>query len=254
MWKPGRRRVALSAALLAALIGAQPLTAQDTPPPAEEVIERYLAAIGGRDLLLRRTSSHTTGRVEVPAAGMTGAIEVLVAGPRAATMRATIEGFGEQQMGILGDVAWSIDPMAGPRLLEGGEKDTMVETADPTVAARDAHHFSTRESIGFAEYDGERCVEVRYVFHSGRETVDCYSLESGLLIGNRTQRQTAMGSMPVTTRLTEYREFGGMRLPTRLVQQVAGIEQITTIEAVHYDVVEESAIRMPPQIRALVDR
>jgi hypothetical protein len=247
-----RRSVALPIAAAALLLGAAPLTAQETPPPAEQVIERYVEAIGGRDRVLTPRSSHSVGTVEVPAAGMTGTIEVLNAGPRAMVTRATIAGFGEQNIGILDDVAWSMDSMSGARLLEGRERDELVEASKPGIAARQAEHFTTRESIGFSEYGGERCVEVRLVFHSGREVFDCYSVETGLLIGNRGMRETGMGSIEVRQHMRDYREFDGVRMPTHIVQSMMGIEQHMRLESVRFGTVERSDIEMPAHVRALI--
>jgi hypothetical protein len=250
----GRSRAILgSAAVMTALL-AQAVAAQEAPPPAEQVIERYVQAIGGRDRVLGAGSTHTTGTLEIPAAGMTGTIEMKVAGPQAMVTRVSITGFGEQNIGVLDGVAWSIDPMQGPRLMEGRELAAILETSHPGVALRDAEHFSSRESIGFSEYNGQRCVEVRFVYNSGREATDCFSVESGLLIGTRTRMESAMGSMETTQEMREHKEFAGITSATHVIQYVSGIEQHTRLATIEYGTVERSAIEMPAQIKALLER
>jgi hypothetical protein len=243
------RRVLLAAGALALV----PFAAAAQTPTVDEVVNRYIDAIGGREAVLAGAVSRTVGKIAIPAAGMTGDVEVLVAGPRDMVQRSSIAGFGESQTGLTDGRAWSIDPMQGARLVEGPEAEQMVHTADPTVALRAAHHFATREVVGERDVEGETCIEVRFVWTSGREMVDCFSVESGLLISSHSTIEGPMGSMQITTRALEYREFGSILMPTVLLQDLGPFQQRVEIELVEYGNVTKADVAPPAAIRTLLD-
>jgi hypothetical protein len=245
-------RASMRRVLLAA-VAVLALPAAGAAQTVDEVVGRYIEAIGGRDAVLNATSSRTVGRVEIPAAGMAGDIEVLIAGPRDMVQKSTIAGFGESMSGMTGGRAWSVDPMQGARLVEGAEAEQMMNSADPTVALRDPKHFTSRDVIGERDVDGARCIEVRFVWQSGREMVDCFSTESGLIIASRSTIDSPMGSVEVNTRAKEYREFGGIRMPTVLLQDMGPFQQRITIESVEYGVVTQADVAPPSQIRTLLE-
>src|SRR3546814_3894623 len=51
------------------------------------------------------------------------------------------------------------------------------------------------------------------------------AVDSGLLIGSVQTTESPMGPMESTTLLSEYKDFGGRKIPTKLVQSSMGQEQ-----------------------------
>ena len=65
----------------------QPDTAAKAPaapalPSARTILDKHLAAIGGREAVLSHTSTYATGTLSMPAAGVTGAVELLRRAPQ----------------------------------------------------------------------------------------------------------------------------------------------------------------------------
>jgi len=89
---------------------------------------------------------------------------------------------------------------------------------------------------------------------SGRETFDCYSVASGLLIASIGKQDTPMGSVDVTNLLSDYKDFGGQKVATRLTQQVMGQEQVLRINTVEYDAADPALFEMPAAIKALAEK
>ncbi len=52
-----------------------------------------------------------------------------------------------------------------------------------------------------------------------------------------------LGSVPVTTAVSEYKPFGGVLAPTITRQRMMGLESVTTITAVSYDADRPEDIR-----------
>jgi hypothetical protein len=242
---------ALAAFAALTLAPATAVTQTQLPEP-QALIARYVDAVGGREAVLRPDASRTLGTFELPAAGLRGALEIVASAPNRLASKVTIEGLGTMQSGFDGTVAWSLDPMTGARLLTGAEGDALRDQADQLASVRDASLFTTMHTIERTELGGEQCYLVHLVWQSGRESYDCYSAETGLLVATKFQQQSPMGTMDVTTTVSDYREFNGVKMPTRIVQAMMGMQQVMTIISVEFDDVDVSAVEPPAEIRTLI--
>jgi hypothetical protein len=220
-------------------------------PEAGTLVERYVELIGGREGILSRPFIRSTGQFQLPAMGVSGELEVYQGYPGRNAVRVSIPGLGEIRSGFDGAVGWSLDPMQGPRVMEGRELEQTREEASFASTLRDPSVVASMETVEQVEMNGESCWRVRLTWHSGRETFDCYSLESGLLIASTSTQESPMGSIQVTSLLNDYREFGGFRFPTRMTQQMMGQEQVLLITDVAFPPPDESVFALPPEIRAL---
>jgi hypothetical protein len=239
-------------ATMAVLAAAAPVASQDALPPAEQVIDRYVEAMGGRDALLGHASSRSTGTFAMPAAGITGTL-VVEAAPNRMASQVEIPGLGLIRNGFDGEVGWSVDPNLGPRLLDGLELAAMQENAHQLAALRDPSLFTVRETVEFTEMNGQPCYRVRLVWNSGRETFECYSVETGLMVAMSASQETPMGDIESVTFLEEYQEYGGILSPTRIRQQALGQEQVMTVDSIEYGVVGDDAFDPPASIRTLME-
>lgn len=233
---------------------AQAPAAQAALPAAREIIDRYVAAIGGAEAIAAISSWSATGTFELPGQGITGSLEVYSARPAKSLVKVTIAGLGDVQTGYDGRVAWSMDPASGPALLTG---QTLTQAADDAHFDAVLHLPSfTREmtTVERVTFDGQQAHKVKVVYVSGREQFEYYSVETGLQIGTEGQRETPMGRVPSLTYLRNYKQFGPIVQATELVNQALGIEQVLRITAFDYDNVPDSTFALPPAIQALVKR
>ena len=231
-----------------------PAPAADALPPAEQLIDRYVEAIGGREAVLGPTSSRATGTFEMPAAGLTGELVVLSGEPNQMVVTTTIPGMGEIRQGYTGEVGWAVDPNMGPRVLSGAELDALRDQATELAQVRDPSLIRSAETIELTEVGGESCYAVKLVWSSGRETTDCYSPETGLLVATTATQESPMGAIEVTSRMEDYREFGGVMMPTRMTQELMGQQMIMTIQDVEYNTVDPEAFELPAEIEPLVNQ
>lgn len=249
------RRLALGLALVAAT-GAtalgMPATAQAPLPDAAELVDRYVEARGGRDAILAPASVRTRGVISMPAMGAEGSMEVVTRDGRM-TMTMTIAGMGEMRSGFDGEVGWSVDGMMGPRLLEGGELDGMRDMSHPLAELRDASLFAVRETVERREMAGEPCWLVRLEWLSGRETLECYHVDTGLAIATIETQESPMGAIETTTFVDEYREMNGVLMAVRSTQEAMGQRMTMRIDEVIHDDVDPSELDPPAPIRALLD-
>lgn len=244
----GRRVWALA---LAACALAPAGAAAQQLPPAEQLVQRYVQAVGGRDALLAPRTTRTRGTFEMPAAGITGELEVVAGKPNRVATRVTIPSLGEIRNGFDGQTGWSVDPMMGARLLSGAELQAAQEQADPLAAVRDPSLFQSITTVEQTTMGGQACYKVRLVWKSGRESYDCYAVDGGLLVGSVNTQESPMGNMTVTTLVSDYRQFGNVRMPTKLTQEMMGQQQVINVSSVEFDVVDDAAFTPPAEIAAL---
>jgi hypothetical protein len=215
-------------------------------PAASDVIARFVAAIGGRDAVMRHNSIRSSGTFEMPSAGVKGQVVLVQAKPDKMSMVMTVPGMGEILTAYDGAAGWAVNPMQGPRLLEGKELDQMREDAGFSNVLRSSESVRSMETVGQVEMGGQSCYKLHIVFKSGRESHDCYSVETGLLVGMVGRQDSPMGAVEVVTLVSDYKDFGGLKSATRLRQQMLGQEQIMTLDKVEFDGAADAAAFDPP--------
>jgi len=220
-------------------------------PDATTIIRRYVEAMGGAELRDKQ-GMVTEGTFSLPAMGTTGAMEVSQARPNHIVLHMTLPGIGDLRSGFDGTVGWSLNPLEGPRVLSGNELEQVRDDADFSATLRDERLVESMETIDRREVEGQACYRVRIVWKSGRETFDCYAIESGLLISTDLRTETVMGTVDATVLFSDYREFDGVRVPTRTVQKVMGQEMVMTVNSVRFEPIDPAVFELPAEIKALV--
>lgn len=242
---------ALLPLLLVAPVMPLPVAAQALPT-GQDVLLRYQQAIGGAAAFARHSSMHSTGEFSMPGAGITGAVEAFSARPDRSVTRVAIPGVGEIRSGFTNDVAWSVDPMQGPRLLQGSELMQARDEAQFESVLRPAGNFKTIETVEKTTVNEQECYLVRLVWNSDRETRDCFHAVTGLLLSSVARMESSLGAMDATTLYEDYREFGGILLPTRIRIQAMGVEQVLRITSIEFGAVPDERFIPPPEIQALI--
>jgi hypothetical protein len=246
----------LGVALLAApaFAAAQPFQG-DTLPPAAELVARHVAAVGGESAVRRHHSSRMTGTLEMPGMGLRGEVTLTAVAPHGSRMRVVIPGLGEIATGFDGTTGWSLNPMQGPRVLEGGELARLRDETDFHGEILRAQNAATsRRTVALTELGGQPCYRVEVTWASGRQSAECYAVASGLLVGSWSHEVTATATMELTTTLSGYREVGGVKFPTVMRLRVGPQEQLLTFTDIVLDDADPSAVAPPVAIRALLGR
>jgi hypothetical protein len=238
-------------ALLPLAAAAQVASAQSALPPAATLVAKFGAAVGA-PALLGAKAIVTKGGMSMPAAGMNATFEMTQLGANQMSMVTTIPGMGTVQVGYDGTTAWAMDPMQGPRVLAGKELDQMRDEADRRALIRAPEMFSALETIADTTMNSERCYLVKLTWKSGRETFDCYSVATGLMVASKSVQKTAMGDIPVVTTFNDYKKFGDVTVATRTTQELMGQQQILTISSVELGTGAGLAIAPPAAVQALV--
>jgi len=228
--------------------------ASEKLPSAKEVRDRFVKELGGKEAIQKHESYTLTGRLEVPAAGVSGDITAYAMRPDRQFARITIPGYGEITSGYDGAVAWRMDPSTGPMVLTGRMLEQALREADMDSQLKPESEFASVEVVEKTTFEGQDAYKLKYVTKTGETFFEYYSVASGLQIGGEYDAETPMGVMKVVTTMKEYKEFEGMRMPTHVEATQGPMKQIVKVGSVSTSKVDPAVFALPPQIKALVEK
>jgi hypothetical protein len=221
-------------------------------PTGRQIVDRHVAAIGGAAAYKGLQSMHAVGSLSMPAQQITGQLEIFAARPNRQLLRMDIAGVGKAETGYDGKYGWSIDPVSGATLMTGRQLAELVDSADFDSTLYLPSDIKELTTVGRETFDKRAAYRVKIVTVNDIERVEFFDVESGLQLGTEARRQTPLGVAPVTTFVRDYKTFGGLQLPTTLVQTLLGIEQVMTITSYEFNTVQDAMFALPPQIKALI--
>jgi outer membrane lipoprotein-sorting protein len=241
----------LTLAALALGFSAGGAAAQQALPPAKQIVDRYVEAIGGRAALARHDFRHMVAEMSIPANGMTMTMDMKYARPNKFAMKMAMPGMGSMTAGFDGQVGWSVNPMAGPQLQSGKELAQTRRMADMDANMDLAKLFPTMETVERSTSQDRPCNRVRMVSAEADTAFACFDVETGLLSTMESKQASQMGEMAVVARFEDYRDFGGIKMPARTVTSMMGQEMIVTVKSVSTAPIPASEFALPPEVRAL---
>jgi hypothetical protein len=242
---------AMGVAVLAVAAHTGAAVAQGTLPPAKQIVDRYVEAIGGRQMIGRYNARHTQAEMSMPAMGMTMSMDVYQARPNKMFTRIEMPGMGTTTSGFDGHTAWVSNPMQGPRILNGPELNETLSRADFDSNLDPSKNFPTMQTIGEKTIDGHACWNVRMVSATGIEAQNCFDKTTGLLIGSTMKQNTQMGEMQVDVAYSDYQDFDGIKMPTKTTMNMMGQQMVTTIKSVSHAAIPDSTFELPADVKAL---
>ncbi|MBM3746072.1 MAG: hypothetical protein FJW34_09760 [Acidobacteria bacterium] len=207
------------ALLLPAFAGAAPLT-------AEQILEKSIAATGGRKAIEAVTSTVAKGEIDVLPQHAHALIEYYAKAPAKRLIVTHFEGVGEVLQGCDGVSAWTHDPGRGLRNLTGAEKeDALRECAfHAEIQWRD---FYPKVELAGMEKVGEReAYKIVMTPASGKPATRYIDAENFLLIRQISTRESSEGAVSIDAELSDYRDVAGVKVPFLIRQKMQGYELV----------------------------
>ena len=182
-----------------------------TLPSADEIIGKYVQALGGEAAIQKIESRLDTGALDAPSHNMHSKIEIyrkapdriltIIHGPR-----------GDSSQGYNGTIAWQA---------RGGEAEEL--SGDDLTRAKDSAafnpgmnlkknyvHLEVKGGVKIGERDAS-CISASR--NGGSADQYCFDAQSGLLLRISTQIESPLGATPVDTDYEDYREVNGVKVP-----------------------------------------
>ncbi len=238
-----------------ALTAAFGVAADEELPKAESILDRYIEVTGGKPAYLNRKSEMATGTVDFAAQGIKGTLMRYAADPDKSYAVVEIEGIGKIETGTAAGVAWEKSLISGPRVLSGDEKAQALRENLFNSDFNWRKLYPKVETAGMETVDGEECYKVILTPAEGHPETAYYQKTSGLAVKMTTILVSSMGEIPVEATMSDYKEFGGILMPTKVTQKAAGQEVSRTIQSLKVNA-ELPADRFDPpaEIKALLKK
>jgi hypothetical protein len=240
--------------LTVCLVASPQSRAQDLPK-ADEVMEKYIEATGGRAAHEKRKTSVSTGSFEMPAMGIKGTLKIWQAEPNLMYTEVDIEGMGKTEEGSDGEVAWETSAMMGPRIKTGEERAMAMRAAtfDADLLWREL--FDKVECVAIENVNDKPCYKVVKTPKIGPPETHYYDRESYLPVKVELTVPTPMGNVPSEQFISDYRKVGDLTLPHAIRQTLMGQEQVIRVEKIEMDVeIPASRFDLPAAIKELIEK
>ena len=182
--------------------------------------------------------------------GMEGTTTMYAAAPDKMVMNIETA-MGAMNQGTNGEIAWSDNPMTGAQLLAGEQLAGMKQQADFYAPLNYSKHFTTMETVEATDFNGQPAYKVKLVNAAGRESFEFFAKDTGLLLGMQGVQAGPMGENEVKLAFSDYKDFGGVKIPGKTTIDVAGMQIEQTVETVTFDDVDPAAFEPPASVKAL---
>ncbi len=236
-----------------ALAGVLPVvTSAQALPDGKAIVAKHVAAIGGRAAMDKHSSLHITGTFTMAAMGIEGPVHMYRAKPNKFLQQITIGSFGEAVQGFDGTTAWAIQPGQGAMILSGEMLDQAKSQGDFFSDFPDLSKYTAVETLALEDFEGRKCYKVKLVKAGGAETIQYFDAETGLAAGAIRSTETQMGKMEITIVMADYKDQGGVKMPTRIVQKTPQGDVALVFATYEWDKVEATVFDMPADVKALI--
>jgi zinc protease len=204
-------------------------------PTADQVLDHYVQAIGGRTAWLKLNSRVSKGTIEIPAMNnLSGTVEIHEKAPNLMLAVINLGGAAFEQ-GFDGTVAWQDNPQNGLRVLSGGELD------DARREANFYHPLDLRENYtkltvsGIERVDEHDTYAVEATRADGAPDKLYFDMQSGLLVRSVKHRYTPDGVTEFQADVEDYTEVDGVKLPFTVHQSGANAAFVIHFTEVHHN-------------------
>ncbi len=240
--------VAASVAVL--LLGLIPLAAQTTPaeslPTPDQIIAKYVQAVGGKAALEKLTSRVSTGTVEFDVVPGAFSQEIYEKAPNKQFYSMDAGQFGVIQIGYNGTVGWEDNPQTGFGKLSGMRLAVMKRNADFYRAVRLKEIYPKMSVTGKEAVNGHDAYVLEATPPDGAVEWMYFDTESGLLVRHKGQNEAPTGPVMVETTLSDYREVDGIKLPFTTYVSRPDIGFTIRLSEVKHDLpIEDSKFEKP---------
>ncbi len=181
---------------------------------ADDIINKYLDAIGGREKInsIKDIAVESNGSMQ----GMTFTMKMNRVEPDKFYQEIQIGGMTQKTI-MNGDKAVSISPM-GNQQITGEDLTKLKYDSDVNSTAHLEKYDIKTKVTGKEKINGKDAYKVELTMPSGEKRYDFYDVENGLKVREAKTITSPGGSFEQITDLLDYKEFGGVKFATKMVQ------------------------------------
>lgn len=239
-------------AILVSLSVLASTTSRAAVQSADEVVEKHLAALGGRAALAKLTSRRGTGTVTIttPGGDISGPIEITVKAPNKtrAKMQLDLAALGVPDPMVLeqkfdGTAGWTLNSLQGDNPITGNQLENMKNNMFPSPLLSYKAAGSTLELLPKETVNGADMLVLRLTPKAG-SVVKMYFDPATFLLARSTAKVVTAeaGELDQSSEASDYRTVDGVKVPFKVIN--ANSLQTVTIrlDKVEHNVTVDDAI------------
>lgn len=229
---------------------ASPATIPAALPEGRVLLRQFIQACGGVDAFAKVRNVELKGTLAIPAQGMSGSIVIYQDKPNR-VLAVTELGPIKMEQGFDGTTGWARDPIQGPRLLVGPELEQLKNSGGEIEVfgySNPDEYFTKVTTLARTTFEGKDAWKIALETKGGEETTAYFDPSTMLQLGLETTINSAMGEIPIVVSMTDWKDFSGMKVPTKLTQSMMGMKAFTTIDAMNVNLAVLPSFAAPAEV------
>src|SRR2546422_11657530 len=223
-------------------------------PTVDEVLDKYVQAMGGKDALEKVTTRVMKGSIELPATGdagsiVPGTIEIYMKAPNKRMLMVNIPGNGTDRRGYNGKAGWYVDPDEGPKDLSGADLGALKGEAEFYREIRLKELYPKMAVEGRTRVGSGEAYVVNATLAGGSSEKFYFDAQSGLLV--RDDLPVEIPDEGKTTQQSifeDYKDVDGVKLPFTIRRLRPDGDSIIKFSEIKNNVpVDDNKFEKPPK-------
>lgn len=226
--------------------GASTATKPAATPTVDELLDKYVKALGGKEALEKVSSRVGKGTMELEGMGLSGPVEMYAKAPNKSALYIELQGVGKIANVFDGENAYSLSPMEGLSELRGGAFEQAKRNADFYEPLNLKKQFAKMEITGKEKVDVSAAYVVVATPAVGDPEKLYFAEDTGLLVRIDTDQDTPQGKMSFATYVSDYKDVDGIKIAHTLRQVSSAFTAVIKITEVKHGVaVEDTKFAKP---------
>ena len=235
--------------VLKSAVGWADAAGSDSMPTVDQVLDKYVQALGGKASIEKMTTLVIKGKVDVPSTGETGSMETYRKAPNKEMQMINIPSNGPSERGFDGTVGWNWDPDSGSSDMSAADLAAMKLESDFYRDIRLKELYPKISLKGKERVGAREAYVVEAPHEDGSSEKMYFDTESGLLIQSEVPIDVPdEGKTIVNSQYEDYRDVEGVKVAFTIRQTSADFDYVIKLSEVKYNVsVDDTKFKKPSQ-------
>jgi len=229
------------------LVAACAVLSAQTPalPTVDQVLDKYLAAMGGQAAFDKITTRTARATNEIPDMGISGSMTMTEKAPNKSLVVVEIAQMTVRE-GTDGNVAWDENPQTGLREKTGLELAEFKRGSIFNIETKLKTAYPKMNVTGRDTVNGRPAIVIDAVPDQGSPVKIFFDSETGLILKQAGSRETPEGAITFESFYDDYRTVDGIKQPHTLRQVTSRFTSVIRITEMKHNVpVDDALFRKP---------
>jgi hypothetical protein len=182
-------------------------------PTVEQILNRYVEALGGRAAIEKLNSREARGSFEIAGTPLKGTVEAYNKAPNKMANFTRVPGLGDLFEGYDGTISWTLDPTNGLRERSGMELVQSKFDSEFYKEIKLKEFYAKMEVKGTEKINGREAYRIIATPEKGSLEKLYFDVQTGLLMRTDVVRESPQGKTSFEVYYDDYREVDGVKFP-----------------------------------------